>query len=327
MTEAFVDKNYVYAVARIRGEETKLLTQSFLEQLISAKTAGECMRLLQERGYGSGRREETAEELFLAERAKTWALMAELLPELSVLDVFRLAKDYHNLKAAIKESTMQFDYPGIYSREGTIEPERIREAIRGRDYAALPEEMRESAERAHDVFLRTGDGQLCDVIVDRAALMAVGRAGKRSRDAFLSLYAELTVAAADIKMAVRGALTGKERAFLEEALCPCDTLDLDLLMRAALNGTEAIAAYLTGTDYADAVEALKASPAAFERWCDNLLIRQIRPQLSNPFGLGPLAAYVLARETEEKSLRILFAAKENGFSEEIIRERVRETYV
>lgn len=327
MTAAFVDKNYVYAVARIRGAEATLLTGSVLEQLITAETAEEVLRILADHGYGSGTSGETAEELLAAERAKTWGLMAELLSDLSVFDVFRLADDYHNLKAAIKESTMQFDYPGIYTEEGTIAAERIRDAIRGRDYAALPRDMQETAERAHDVFLRTGDGQLCDILVDCAALVAIYAAGKRSRDEFLQLYAELTVAAADIKTAVRAALTGKDRAFLEAALCPCDTLDIGRLTEAALNGTEAIAAYLAGTDYADAVEALKASPAAFERWCDNLLIRRIRPQLSNPFGLGPLAAYVLARETEEKSLRIILAAKQNGFSEEAIRERVRETYV
>ena len=72
---------------------------------------------------------------------------------------------------------------------------------------------------------------------------------------------------------------------------------------------------------------MKESLSAFERWCDNLMIRRIRPQLHNAFGLGPLAAYILARENEIKSVRIVLSGKKNELPEESIRERVRETYV
>ena len=73
-------------------------------------------------------------------------------------------------------------------------------------------------------------GQLCDIIIDKAALDAIYHAGKSSGNEFLKLYAELTVAAADIKTAVRASRTGKDRAFLEQALAPCDTLDITCLL-------------------------------------------------------------------------------------------------
>ena len=328
MGGSFADKQYVYAVARIRGAETALLTASVMEQLISAESADACMRILSDRGYGSGALGETEESLIASERAKLWALMAELVPDLSVFNVFRVQNDYHNLKAAIRASVMQFDYPDIYIADGTADWKLIRDAIRSRSYAALPEGMRAVAERAHDVFLRTRDGQRSDLLIDRAALEAVRAAGAQSGQAFLELYAELTVAAADIKIAVRAAKTGKSAEFLSEALCPCASLDTELLLKAAsTEGVGAIAAYLENTDYADAAEALKKSTALFERWCDDFLIERIRTQQSNPFGLGPLAAYILAREAELKSVRVILSAKRNGFSAAVIRERVRETYV
>ena len=150
---------------------------------------------------------------------------------------------------------------------------------------------------------------------------------KESKDSTLISYGELLVASADIKIAVRAALCGKDESFLRRALSECDTLDLDYLIRAALSGTEAIYNYLKNTDYADAIPELKSSPQAFERWCDDLIIRSLRPQLYNSFGLGPIAAYIIARETEIKSVRILLCARENGFPTEAIRERIRETYV
>ena len=66
---------------------------------------------------------------------------------------------------------------------------------------------------------------------------------------------------------------------------------------------------------------------AFERWCDNQVIRTIQPQKYNPFSVGPLVAYVLARENEIKTVRIILSGKQNGLPEESIRERVREMYV
>ena len=42
---------------------------------------------------------------------------------------------------------------------------------------------------------------------------------------------------------------------------------------------------------------------------------------------GPLAAYILARENEIKSVRIILSGKINNLSDDSLRERVREMYV
>ena len=56
-------------------------------------------------------------------------------------------------------------------------------------------------------------------------------------------------------------------------------------------------------------------------------MEMIRPEKYHPFTLGPLAAYILAREAEIKSVRILLSGKLNHLSENAIRERLREMYV
>ena len=77
---------------------------------------------------------------------------------------------------------------------------------------------------------------------------------------------------ADIKTAVRAQRTGKDRNFLLRSLAACRTLDIALLADAAQEGFDAVCAYLDKTEYADAVPELKKSPAAFERWCDNVMV-------------------------------------------------------
>ncbi len=173
----------------------------------------------------------------------------------------------------------------------------------------------------------TGDGQLCDLIIDKAALEAIYSAGKEQSDEVLKLFAEMKTASANIKIAVRAQRTGKSLEWIQRALAPCDTLDVEILARAAVSGFDEICEYLMQTEYAEGVDELKRSLSHFERWCDDRLIQRIQPQKYNPFTLGPLAAYLLARDNEIKTVRIILLGKLNEISEEAIRERLRIMYV
>lgn len=322
------DTNYAYAVARIRANELQLLSNQAVEQLMASKSYDECIRLLLDRGWGDEvGGVPTAEALLAAERQKTWALIGELAGDMGAFDVFLYANDYHNLKAAIKlvcTGTQDF---GVFIKNGTVDCDRILEAVKSRDFYDLPAPMRAPAEEAYSALSQTRDGQLCDIIIDRAALEAILAAGDESDSALIKKYAELTVASADIKIAVRCCLTGKNIEFLRRALAPCRTVNVTLLARAASEGMDAIADYLEGTDYAGAVSELQKSASAFERWCDNLMIESIKPQQYEVFGIGPLAAYILARENEIKTVRMILSGKLNNLPDAAIRERIREMYV
>lgn len=55
------DKNYTYAVARIRAMETALFSSSVIEQLMAVKTWSGCLDFLREKGWGSGNLNEGAD--------------------------------------------------------------------------------------------------------------------------------------------------------------------------------------------------------------------------------------------------------------------------
>jgi len=322
-------KDYTFAVARIRGRETALLSGAVMEQLVASKSYDEALHFLADKGWGRSDERLTAENLLQAETEKTWELIGEMVDDMSAFDVYRISDDYHNLKAAIKlcYTGANVDPARLFVAGGITDPERILKAIREKDYSLLPDGMAAHAAEAYDTLLHTGDGQLCDVILDRAALEATYAAGQKADDEVLRLYATLTVVAADIKIAVRCGQIGKPLEFIRRALADCQELNTEALALAALGGMDSVVEYLSGTDYAEAAEALKESPAAFERWCDNLIIRHMKPQKTNPFTIGPLAAYILARQNEIKCVRMVLSAKLNGLSDDMIRERLREMYV
>ncbi|MFA9381231.1 MAG: V-type ATPase subunit [Acetanaerobacterium sp.] len=321
------DNGYAYAVARVRAKELALLGAQAVEQLMAAKSAADCVRILAEKGWGTGDANQSAEALLAGERDKTWALLLELTDDMSVFDVFLLANDYHNLKVSIKLVYTDQQPNGVFIPHGTVEPQQILDAVKGHDYAALPADMRAAAEEAHLAITHTGDGQLCDILVDRAALSAILAAGKASSFALIQGYAELVVAVADIKTAARCQKTGKGLDFMKKALCPCDSLDTDSLAHAAASGFEPLLQYLDTTDYKEAAEALRVSTSRFERYADNAVMELIRPQKYHSFTIEPLAAYLLARENELRVVRMILSGKVNKLSEQSVRERLREMYV
>ena len=114
------DNQYYYAVARIRSRELTLLNQSFIEQLLGARSVDEAMRLLQDKGWYMPDEYTTesdrVEKMLSAEKKKTWDLIEELVDDMSVFDVLLIENDYHNLKAAVKEALTSDRHPSIFSK-------------------------------------------------------------------------------------------------------------------------------------------------------------------------------------------------------------------
>lgn len=318
---------YTYAVARIRALETSLLSDKDVEQLLSCKTAEQALRTVMEKGWGDPASGADMDSVLRREEEKTWEVIRDVAPDMSVFDVLSFPKLYHNLKAAVKEVCTETDNPNIFYDDCPVPGKEMLEIIRNREFSRLPGSMPQTAAEAFDQLLHTRDGQLCDITVDKAALEAIYEAGKRSGEKIIADYADTTVAIADIKIAVRSRKTGKNADFMRSAMAECASIRTDQLIRAALAGEEEIAQYLEGTSYAGGADALRESPSSFERWCDNRLIESLKPQKYESFSVGPLLAYLIARENEIKTVRIILTGKQNGFSEEAIRERVREMYV
>lgn len=322
-----MSEQYAYAVARIRALEVSLFSNSTIDQLMACQTYEQCMQFLEEHGWGDAETSGNAEAMLTREEEKIWEIVKELSISMEHFSVLSYSKLYHNLKAAIKEVCTEEKNRHIFYDDVSIPGKEMLEIVRERDFSKLPAHMQGAAAEAFDTLLHTRDGQLCDVIIDRAALDAVYQAGKMSDTAIIRDYAESMVAVADIKIAVRSQKTAKSLEFMKRAMAECDSISTSQLSKAALSGMDAIREYLLGTAYAEGAAALNESPSAFERWCDNRIIQTISPQKYNAFTIGPVIAYVIARQNEIKTVRIILSGKLNGLPDDSIRERVREMYV
>ncbi|MCL2299937.1 MAG: V-type ATPase subunit [Firmicutes bacterium] len=299
------EMDYTYAVARIRANELSLLGAADVEQLLSAPDSAAAESLLAAKGYAMGLGLHAA----LNEKAaETWRLIAEILPRregarpgTGELDFLLVKNDFHNLKARLK-AMFTGGAPEAYLMFPTVFGDgELGEALLSKRFVELPECMAGCAREAYELLAKTMDGQLADALIDRQCLETILSMARAARSEFLLGLAEKMCAFANAKIALRAERTGKGQAFLDRALCNCPPVDLP--------------------------EEARRSGAALEKYCDDALIGYVSPAKGAYFGIAPLVAYVLAKEAELQTVRIVMTCRKNAVPAETIRRRVRLLYV
>ncbi|MBQ4312663.1 MAG: V-type ATPase subunit, partial [Clostridia bacterium] len=201
------DTDYAYAVARIRSNESRLLTAQDIDALIASGSAAKCMAQLSDRGWDGGAGQDEA-SMLAAELRKTWELIDEVAPDSSVFDSFRIKNDFHNLKAALKGRLAGCEWKHLCMTPATVDIAVIEKAVREKAFSLLPEAMRDSAAEAYNALVEWGDGQLCEMILDRASLESAIAEAKKTGGLVLEL-AELGAFESDIRIAARCAAMKK----------------------------------------------------------------------------------------------------------------------
>ena len=309
---------YANAVAAIRAMENSLLSRNDLDQLINSATRNERENIIASK-RGSGQENMTLEGV--------WETLRAYAPDCRELEILLYRNDFHNLKAALKSMIAGKEPGEYYIRPTNLDLDTFYSTISSKEYEALPEYLRNTAQEAYELLTRTLDGQLADSLVDTACMNAMKKAADKTGSDFMKKYAELITVCADIKTAYRCSRMKKQRSFIETAICGSSELDKDSLVRASLGGTDGLFSYLESTSYGDAAKMLADSPAKFEKWSDDVIMDLAETARMEAFGADPLAAYFIAAEAELKNLRIISVCKESGTDRETITERMRKLYV
>ena len=320
------DADYIYAVACIRAKEKTLLTDADVQTMVGMKSEKEVLSYLTEKGWGDGSVDTDMETVLSNEEEKQMKLLKTLGVDKKIIETLFIQELYHNLKAAIKEVCTGIEDGQAFYEHELYGKNQLMSIIREKEFEKLPEDMQKVAEKALDLMLTTRDGQRLDVMIDRACLDAIEKEASTTKDKFLADYAETKVVIADITIAVRAADTKRPLQMIEDALAPNRKFDVKKLAAAAAVGREAVYEFLERTDYRTAVDALKDSFSAFEKWCDDFIMSTLMNQKTNIQSSGPIVAFFLAKQNEIRTARIIMTAKANGFSDEVISERVRKMY-
>lgn len=323
------EKSYAFAVGNIRARENRLLKQTDIEQLLSFNNAYECAAFLKDKGYGENNDDNSVSSLLSAEEKKLWGYIKELAPDFSVFDAFIVVNDFHNLKAAIKGTATGKPFDHLLISPSLTEQAVIIDAVTQKNFAILPEFLRDAAQKSWEILIKTRDSQASDAVLDAACLEVRYNA---SSDIKIPMLKEMVCASVffdNIKVALRCSAVKKNRDFIQNSLIDTDALKKADLVSAALQGTDAVLELLekaSAYSGAQAAEAFKASPSQFEKFVDNYMMRVAIKGKYIPVGAEPLIAYLQAKLAELKTVRIAVNAVTSSADRNTVREMLRELY-
>jgi len=320
------DTEFAFAVARVRANEYRLLTSGIIESLINASDYEQALKILSEAGYDNIN-SDNEDEVLTRVQKQAFDLVYESAPDKSCLDFLIIKNDFHNLKAVLKCIYSGISPDLCLMTPSVVDLSVMKTAIGTKDYSLLPEYLSDTAKRAYELVMLTGDGQSLEIYLDKKGIEASVYLAKQTKDEFSIGLSHLSATLANIKIALRCLKTGKSTDFLSEALADIESFDKKALCEAVALGEDELCRFVRSLGYEALSESIKKGYAAFEKVSDDMIIERVSEAKYKSLGVSPLAAYYFAADAEVKTVRIILSCKKNGISGENIRERVRELYV
>lgn len=334
MRKRIKDTDYLAISTRIKAMETGLLTRERMEQVLDARTDEEAVKLLQESGYPDLRSTgpEALDEALSAAREAILTDLADSVPDPRYIDVFKLKYDYHNVKSVLKAAAMGVSPDRMLMDMGRVPAETLKEAVLSGEMENLPPLLATAAREAKEVLDTTRDPQLSDIVLDRWCYQDMDAVSEATGSAFLHGYVKAQIDAANLRSLVRTIRMGKNETFLSGILFDGGQVSVDAILKvSAAKGAGMKELYRSTPFHAAAdcgAELLQGGALTeFEKLCDDAVGDYLAGAQFVPFGEAPLVGYLAARETEYTNLRILLIGRNTGLPADVIRSRLRASYV
>lgn len=322
-------KSIGFAVGNVRARENSLLTKQNMLQLAAMGSLEEMAAFLRDKGYPDPRGNGEVSAMLRQESEALWQYIFEVAPDRACFDAFLLVQDFHNIKTALKGVFSGKTYTHLLLGPGTVDPQRIAQAVGNKDFALLPDAMAQAAERAYRLLADTHDAQLSDGCLDAALMQAQLQAAEASGMAMLKAYFNASVFYSNAKIALRAARAGKDMAFLKLLLCPQPGVNMQTLQSAVLAGAEEVLDWLAGYVQfggAELAEQYRQSPSLFERYVDDRLLAIAKQGRTVTLGQEPVVGFLLGKLTELRCLEIIACGIKTGRGEAEITGRLRALY-
>ena len=328
--------NFTQAVARLRVLETRLLSKVKIDRMIESTSAEEVIKILQETEYASlmgiVKRPEDYNLLLKEELNRVYSLMYSVSPDPAIVDIMSLKYDYHNIKVILKGRALDKDLSHMLIPVGTVEIEKLKLYMITEDYRELNPNMKEAILKADEVYQELKDPQKIDIIVDQYMYIDILARAKEIKNKFILDYVVRSIDFSNIKSVIRLKKQEKDVKFLKEVILLGGDIAMDILIRAFDEPIENMSAKLSSSKYGEVVtmgleEYIKTGKLSLlEKLSENFIMKDLKPAKYITFGPEPIFAYIAAKETEIKIIRIIMVGKLNNVDTAVIRERVREVY-
>ncbi|MBN2138481.1 MAG: V-type ATPase subunit [Sedimentisphaerales bacterium] len=318
------DWRYAFASAQVRALETTMLTRAVLLDMANAEDFSQALDSLSSTEYAA-RTFPDVEKILLERRTALRSFFAELMIEDKIVEIFRTAEDFANLRLALRRALTDKPLGKDYSLEGNLSPEIFEQVFETENYDLFPDYMARAVEQAVLAYYQKKDIRQIDFAVDAVqAENNLKMAAEISSTFLLGLF-RLKIDLTNIRTLFRLKFAQSEetKVFLAGGFVETErfrqALDLDYQAVAALFFATPYQKLIeTGAAYLDAEKSF----LKLEQQCDDHLAGFLKSTLSITAGPQPVIAYLLAKENEIRTVRLILTAKKNRLDKKLIIDRI-----
>ncbi|MGG7178642.1 V-type ATP synthase subunit C [Clostridium paraputrificum] len=328
---------FTQVIPRLRVLETRLLDKAKIDRMIDSNSAEEALKVLQETEYANVmtnvKRAADYEDMLSAELKRVYHEVYDMSPSKALVDIMSIKYDYHNIKVILKGMFLEKDFSHMFIPVGMIEVSKLKVSIDTNTLSDFNPIMRRGIEEAIEDFNTKKDPQRIDIILDKYMFEEMIDIAKKLDDAFTERYIKALIDLTNVKSLLRIKKQNKGREFLLSVVIDGGSIDNDRLLALLNDAPENIVSKLSYTNYEDVLKNgvddynKSGSAGLLEKLVDNYIMDMMKEAKMIPFGGEPLLAYIYAKETEIKVIRIIMVGKLNNITGEVIRERLRDIYV
>ncbi len=329
--------DFTHAVARLRVIEKRLLDKNKVERLLDSDSAEDVLRILQETEYGELINNLDSvynyEKILKEELVNLYTSLYKISPVKEVVDIMSLRYDYHNIKVLIKAKALQKDLSNILISIGTIPLDTLKDCILTGELKPLGKNLSEVVKKVEAQFEVNKDPQVIDTLLDRYMFESMLEAAKDLNIDYITRYVKESIDITNIKTMLRVKKQKKDGRFLNTVLIPGGTIEDNVYIEGVNDSLEGFIHKISRTPYFKVLNSIldeyvaTGSISSLDALYDNYIMNHAKDAKRVNFGPEPIIAYIIAKETEIKIIRIIMVGKINKVNTEVIRERLRDLYV
>ncbi len=322
------DWRYVFQSAQVRALELQMLTRPAFLDMANAENFQVAADLLSATEYSMPRSDKSSAEMennLSLRRSAVRELFADLILDKPIVKLFKTRDDFANLRLAVRRTLTDKPLGTDYSADGNFPPEQLEQVFSEENYTEFPDYMADASERAVLAYYRNKDIRQIDSAIDSAQADYNLKQAHRLNSIFLLGLFRIQIDLTNIRTMLRLKFTESEQrnVFLKGGF-----IELERLERGAEIGYEALAPLFFVTPYYHLVEAGAAyltSEKSFlkiEQQCEEHLTGFLKSTIQITSGPQPIIAYLLLKENEIRTVRLILTAKKNNLDTKLILDRI-----
>jgi V/A-type H+-transporting ATPase subunit C len=325
------DWRYTYETAQVRTLEMQMLTRASLQDMANASSLQQAAELLSGTEYAlpaGGRNFAEVQNILLQRRKAVRSLFADLMLDKPIVRLFKTRDDFANLRLAVRRAMTERPVGADYSGDGNVPAEQIEEIFAEQEEfgePVFPRYVRDAVERAVLAYYQNKDIRRIDEAIDQYQTEYDLRQARRLKSVFLTGLFKIQIDLTNIRTMLRLKFTDSERrnVFLNGGF-----IELERFLHGVELGYEALGQLFFVTPYYRIVDigvGYLASDKSFlklEQQCEEHLTGFLKTTVRITAGPQPIIAYLLMKEHEIRTVKLILTAKKNNLDTKLLLDRI-----